>query len=145
MIAEASGAEISPDGGAEAASQFDDVAADAWYTAYVAWAAEEGVIQGVTSSEFRPQDPVTRQDMAVIICRCADACGIVLSQDEPQIVFSDAEEISLYARDAANRLQRAGIIDGRDGRQLCAGADSHQGGGLQDYGRALWNRWESEI
>ncbi len=114
MIAEASGAEISPDGGAEAASQFDDVAADAWYAPYVAWAAEEGIVQGVTSSEFRPQDPVTRQDMAVIICRCADACGIVLSQDEPQIVFSDAEEISLYARDAANRLQRAGIIDGRD-------------------------------
>ncbi len=114
MIAEASGTEISPDGGAKAASRFDDVAADAWYAPYVAWAAEKGVVQGVTASEFRPQDPVTRQDMAVIICRCADVCGIVLSQDELQIVFSDAEEISLYAGDAAARLQRAGIIDGRD-------------------------------
>lgn len=115
MMAGVAGAEISSASGSSAAQRFDDVPADSWYAPYVSWAAETGVVRGVTDSEFCPQAPVTRQDMAVMICRLADAEGTALSEDCPQTAFSDEADISGYAKTAADRLQRAGIISGREG------------------------------
>ncbi len=50
---------------------FTDVVSGAWYEPYVAWAASEGIVNGVAEGKFAPDALVTRQDMATMIYRFA--------------------------------------------------------------------------
>ena len=50
---------------------FRDVPAGKYYTDAVLWAAENGIVYGVTQNTFRPDDPVTREQMAAILYRYA--------------------------------------------------------------------------
>lgn len=49
--------------------EFTDVVAGSWYEPYVAWAASEGIVNGVSVGKFAPEAKITRQDMAVMIYR----------------------------------------------------------------------------
>ncbi len=51
---------------------FSDVASYAWYRGYVARLAELGVTSGFSDQTFRPDDPVTRAQMAVFLVRAVD-------------------------------------------------------------------------
>ena len=65
-----------------AALPFADVAADAWYADAVRWAYAAGVINGVSTTAFDPESPVTREQMVTMIVRYAekmcirDRCGL---------------------------------------------------------------------
>ena len=48
-------------------SGFSDVAAGIWYTDAVAWAAENGIVNGVSDTEFAPGDDITREQLAAIL------------------------------------------------------------------------------
>lgn len=48
---------------------FADVAEGAWYAEAVRWAASEGVVEGVSDTEFAPDDTVTREQLAAILAR----------------------------------------------------------------------------
>ena len=48
---------------------FNDVAEGAWYAEAVRWAASEGVVEGVSDTEFAPDDTVTREQLAAILAR----------------------------------------------------------------------------
>ena len=50
------------------AAEFDDLT-QSWYMDAVAWAAENGVVNGVGGTRFAPGDPVTREQMATILQR----------------------------------------------------------------------------
>ena len=50
---------------------FDDVADGAWYAEAVRWAASEGIVTGVSESEFAPNANITREQMAAILYRYA--------------------------------------------------------------------------
>lgn len=57
--------------GAEAAetSDFTDVEAGSWYSGYVGWALEQGIVEGDGQGHFLPQESVTAEHMALMLSR----------------------------------------------------------------------------
>ena len=108
MLAGLQGADVS----AYKTGEFTDVPADAWYAPYVSWAAENGVVHGVSDTAFAPDANISRQDMAVMVYRYAECFGIRLGTDVPPITFADTGDIAAYALPAVQALQRAGVISG---------------------------------
>ena len=108
MLAELQGADVS----AYRTGKFTDVPADAWYAPYVSWAAENGVVHGVSDTAFAPDADISRQDMATMVYRYAERFGIRLGTDVPPVTFADAGDIAAYALPAVQALQRAGVISG---------------------------------
>ena len=108
MLAGLQGADVS----AYTSGKFSDVPADAWYAPYVNWAAENGVVYGVSDTAFAPNAEISRQDMATMLYRYAGQFGIQLGTGNPAITFTDEADIADYALPAVEALQRAGVISG---------------------------------
>lgn len=95
-------------------SAFGDVDASEWYAAYVGCAADKGIVNGISETEFGIGRTITRQDMAVMIKRAADAAGVEIADVRSYDGFGDSADIADYAAEAVERLYCAGIINGRD-------------------------------
>ena len=108
MLAGLQGADVS----AYTTGKFADVPAEAWYAPYVNWAAENGVVYGISDTEFAPDAEISRQDMATMLYRYAQQFGIQLGTGNPAITFTDEADIADYALPAVEALQRAGVISG---------------------------------
>ena len=52
-------------------SSFADVSADAYYAAAVAWAAEQGITNGVSATQFQPNGACTRAQIAALLYRAS--------------------------------------------------------------------------
>lgn len=96
----------------EANSGFQDVPDNAWYAPYVAWAVKNGIVMGVSETEFCPDANISRQDMAVMLYRYTKSAGIQLSTEYDAVAFTDQALISGYAVEAVTALQQAGILNG---------------------------------
>lgn len=84
-----------------------------WAEAYIAWAKDKGIVQGVSATEFDPEAPITREQMATIFGRYALKQGIELPKDAaPAQSFPDADKISEYAREFVELMRIAGILNG---------------------------------
>lgn len=59
-------------------SRFSDVPDSQWYTPYVGWADENGIVNGYSDKVFAPDDMVTEEQALVIVRRFCDVMGIVL-------------------------------------------------------------------
>ena len=96
------------------APNFTDVPDGTWYTDAVLWAASVGIVDGYGNGRFGPNDNITRQDLAVILARYADYMGIQLPPNSSLHTpnFIDDADIADYAKDAVERLYKAGIING---------------------------------
>ena len=92
--------------------RFTDVSDKSVFAPYIEWAANNGIVYGVNSTSFKPNDNITREQMAAIICRYAEYAGIKLSDDIAAVSFTDAAQIAQYAAPSVTALQRAGIVNG---------------------------------
>ena len=91
-----------------ATNPFADVADGQWYTNAVIWAAENGIVKGVNTTTFAPNDQITREQIATILFRYAKAEKV-----EGKLAgFPDAEKISDYAADAMAWAVEQGLING---------------------------------
>ena len=115
MLARLQGADVSE----YRSAGFEDVPADAWYAPYVNWAAANGIVYGISSTEFAPNANISRQDMAVMLDRYAQQFGIVLGTDNAAVTFTDEADIAAYALPAVQALQRAGVINGMPDGSFC--------------------------
>ena len=102
----------SPEGGT---AQFDDVPDGKWFTQPVRWAAEAGVVYGVDSRHFAPEQPVTREQTAAILCRFVRAAGYPADARAELGGFTDREAISAYAVDDLCWAVGVGILRGDGG------------------------------
>ncbi|MDY4171763.1 MAG: S-layer homology domain-containing protein [Evtepia sp.] len=93
-------------------SPFTDVDADQWYAKAVAWAAANGVVNGTSPTTFHPNDPITREQMAAILYRYASFKGYDVTQKADLAGFTDASQISGYAKDAMSWANQEGLIGG---------------------------------
>lgn len=93
---------------------FTDVADNAYYVDAVAWAEENGVVMGISDTEFAPDIEITREQIATIMYRYALLKGAKSVSVENKLQFSDAGTISEYAVSAMNWVVDNGIIEGYD-------------------------------
>lgn len=93
--------------------RFVDVDADAWYAGYVNKAIELELVSGMAEDYFGTGMNITRQDIAVILARCAKLKGITLPEKK-STAFADEDKISEYAREAVKMLAASGIINGNE-------------------------------
>ncbi len=93
---------------------FDDVPADMYYTDAVAWAAENGIVNGYGQGRFGPDDNITREQLAAILYRYSVYKEYDVSYDETTSIldFDDISQLSDYAYTAMHWACSAGLING---------------------------------
>lgn len=92
---------------------FVDVPMDSFYGKAVAWAFDNGVVNGVSAAEFAPGKALTREQLAAILYRYAgNVLGLDVSDMADLSVYPDADEISGYAWDAMAWAVAAGLVNG---------------------------------
>ena len=93
-------------------SSFTDVPRGQWYTEAVAWAAENGVVNGVGGGKFEPDGNVTREQIATILYRYAGLRGVPTGGRADLGSFPDGGAVSGWAYDALSWANAAGLIAG---------------------------------
>lgn len=101
----------------EAAAGFTDVAAGRYYTTAVAWAAKNGIVEGMTATTFVPDQAITREQLASILYRYAKWLGFS-GYGSDISGYTDAGKVSSYAYDAMSWAVRSGVVTGTSARVL---------------------------
>ena len=92
---------------------FSDVADEAWYTEAIRWAASQGIVGGYGDGTFGPNDPITREQLAVMLWRYSGSPAAT----NKELHFNDESEISGFALEALRWAVESGILNGYgDGR-----------------------------
>lgn len=98
-------------------SSYTDVAdTSMYYVPYVAWAEEEGIVQGFGDGTFRPNLPVTREQMAVIFAKYQAMLGDEITPEAlagAEMPYADADEIASWARDSVLACTQKGLLRGK--------------------------------
>ena len=97
---------------------FPDTQAGAWYADAVLWATQEGIINGYGGGLFGTNDPVSREQIAVILWRDA---GSPAAQSQN---FADESAISPWASAAVDWARSAGLMSGQEGNRFAPQASA---------------------
>lgn len=100
------------------ASSFPDVAPNSWYSRAVAWGASKGIVLGYDDGTFRPDEAVTREQMAMILRRYASYEGYSDEVSMDLSYYTDSSSVSPSAQMAVAWAVQSGIITGLTDRQL---------------------------
>ena len=96
----------------ENAASFTDLTQD-WYRDAVAWAEENGIARGRGASNFDPDTPITREELATFLQRFTESVlGKDVSDAADLTGFPDADTVSDYARPAVAWANAVGLIQG---------------------------------
>ena len=110
----------SPQVAADAAGFVDTAGADC--AGAVAWAADNGVVSGYGDSRFGPADPVTREQMSLMLLRYAQYAGMDTAQGGMAVrEFADYDQIAGYALEAVAWTVEAGLLTGTSSDTLAPG------------------------
>ena len=89
---------------------FSDTEEGVWYTDAVLWASQQGLVGGYGNGLFGTNDPVTREQIAVLLWRYAGSPAA-----ESGIDFADESAISDYAAQAVDWARASGVVSGAEG------------------------------
>ena len=98
---------------ADANVEFSDVPDGYWGKKYILSAAAMGLVKG-NGNEFLPDNAISRQDAAVILCRAFEYKKIEQSTKK-EVSYNDYESIADYAKDKVMFLSQIGIFEGSEG------------------------------
>ncbi len=90
---------------------FSDVAPDAWYYAYVETAASQGLVKG-ENGRFRPDDPVTREETAVMLLRAMGLEAQAAAAGTGTLTYDDADQVAAWARGFVALAWQRGLMQG---------------------------------
>lgn len=96
---------------------FTDVPSDHWAYSAVLNLYTQGIINGVSETEFAPNAPIYRQDMAKLIYeadRVSDDLALTADKNKNIAKFDDVGEISKYAVDGMTYAYQTGVFKGDD-------------------------------
>ena len=92
-------------------STFTDVPEGQWYSDAIAWAQDNGIVNGISETEFAPMANVTREQIAAILWRYVGSPEAEADLSS----FKDVGSISGYAVDAITWAVSEGILNGDNG------------------------------
>lgn len=93
--------------------EFSDVGSGGYYAAAVQWAAANGIAEGTSKTEFSPNAPITREQLAAMLFRYAVYDGLTaVALSENLISFPDEQQLSDWAIPAMQWAVGSGIING---------------------------------
>lgn len=108
---------------ADSTVAFPDVAAGEWYSDGIKWASANGIVKGMDDGTFAPNQAITRETMAVMLYRYAQAMGLDVSNSGSVDSFSDGESVSDWAKTEMAWAVGAGLLQG-DANSLMPGASA---------------------
>ena len=106
------------DGPTAEAAGFTDVADGDWYADAVNWAASEGIVAGYEDNTFRPNDPITREQLAAMLMNYAAWKGEDVRVCADLSVYNDATSVSSWAAETVQWAVAEGLISGMPGNLL---------------------------
>ncbi len=90
-------------------NNFIDVEKSNWANRYITAASKAGIVLG-DGNKFRPNDNITREQMAVIIVRALN-----LSQKGPKTTIKDRDKVSSWAKSEVETITKTGLMEGNEG------------------------------
>ena len=96
----------------KATTKFVDVAKGQYYTPYVKWASDAGIVNGMSTTRFAPDENITREQICVMMEKYIKANHWGLRNDFEVVKFKDEGKISKWAKSAVLACQQGGIING---------------------------------
>ncbi|WP_256256579.1 S8 family serine peptidase [Paenibacillus sp. BC26] len=109
MLARALGLQSS-----DAKSAFADVPQDAWYANGVTAAVEAGLVKGDSQGQYKPNAPISRQDLTVILARALKLLQVPAPTLPPHTAYHDEADIAAYASDSIELVTNSGLMKGID-------------------------------
>ena len=103
---------------------FSDVAPGAYYEAAVSWASSSGIVNGYSDGTFRPNNLITREQLAAFLYRCASRKGRDMSGRTELSAFADAEQVASYAVEPLSWAVSAGLVNGVTADTLAPGGNA---------------------
>ena len=99
---------------ATSAVNFPDITADSWYKPAVEWAAANKIVSGYADGTFGPNDPITREQLAVLLWRYASHSGLkIATGGYPALSsYNDAFSVNEVMRVGFDWVCSNGIITG---------------------------------
>ena len=112
-------------------SSFRDVPENSWFAEAAAWGAQQGYVNGVGDGLFRPDTPITREQLAALLYRIAEADGVEVNYVRP-IEFTEDDPVSPWAEGPMRLAITGDIIKGRgtadsakwDAKSTCTRAEA---------------------
>lgn len=102
-------------------THFVDVSEDSWFAVAVAKASAAGIVMGDGDGRFRPNDPVTREEIAVMLFRLLKVDpAIKLGAEAILGEFPDGGDVSAWARTGMAYAVHSGLIKGSGGKLMPA-------------------------
>ena len=100
--------------GSKAAStaQFTDVADGKWYAEAIAWASENGIVNGFTDGRFQPDTLITRQQLAAILYRYDTYRGHTPQGSAALDGYADAASVESWAAEAMSWANGNSLVTG---------------------------------
>lgn len=90
----------------------------------IVWASEQGIVTGYADGTFHPDDPVTREELAVMLYRLWPDRETPGAQQDVLDGYEDAGSVRAYALDAMRWAVGAGLIKGTSETVLAPEADT---------------------
>lgn len=122
---------------ASGAARFTDVPRNSYYSEAIAWAASCGIVTGYSSTQFGPEDKITREQLAAILYRYAGYLGRSTETYGSLSNYSDAGAVSSYAKTPMIWANGLGYITGTSATTL-----RPQGTATRAQAAAILHRFE---
>lgn len=91
---------------------FTDVAPGEWYYGAVEAAVKAGLVKGDGTGRFRPDELITRQEMAVIMVRAMNKADVAATRTGDKTAFNDDGDIAPWARGFVVTAVKEGLVSG---------------------------------
>jgi len=91
---------------------FPDIKKNSWYSGYVGWAVEAGVVKGYDDGTFKPNKSLSRQEMAVAVDRFITYLDCRMTSEGGMWNFNDQKKVASWAKDSLAVLRNSGVVEG---------------------------------
>ena len=97
---------------------FTDVSSSQYYYDAISWAYDAGVVDGFDAYTFKPDQNVTREQLAAILYRYAKYMNLSTSGSAYLAKYRDADKIANWAYDAMAWANYRGLINGTSATRI---------------------------